>query len=172
MKPLCIVLGSLLLCSCDLGHTPDMVSDRGSTPGGKDTDAAGFQVHYQLTDTGGVSKTSFKSGEDFLVSLAITNVSGEPQIYAHSGPVVIFSVLSGDSTIATSVDGLAWPQNVIVDTLGVAQTLRFRWRGPNSVARIPGRTLVPGSYTVAAVFHTVFGGHEVPDPKPLNLLVE
>jgi hypothetical protein len=149
-----------------------MVSDQGSTADEEDIDAAGFQVSYQLTDTSGVSKTSFKSGEDFLVTLAITNLTGEPQIHAHTGPVVIFSVLLGDSTIATSVDGLAWPQNVIVDTLGAAQTLTFRWPGPNSPARIPRRSLAPGYYTVAAVFRTVFGGHEVSDPKPLSLLVE
>jgi hypothetical protein len=172
MKSLGILLVSLLLCSCDLGNTPERAPDHGSTVNDEQLVTLDFELSYRLTDTSGVEKTKFRSGEDFLVTLAITNLTREPQIYAHTGPVVIFSVLLGDSTIATSVDGLAWPQNVIVDTLGVAQTLTFLWRGPNSPARIPRRSLAPGYYTVAAVFRTVFGGHEVSDPKPLSLLVE
>ena len=172
MRALGILLVSLLIRSCDLGNTPEKVSDEGSIANNEDCITAGFQLSYRLTDTNGVGKTTFKSGEDFLVTLAITNLSSEIQIIAHSGPIVIFSALSADSTIATSVDGLAWPQNVILDTLGVAETLTFRWQGPNSVARIPRRSFAPGYYTVAAGFRTVFGGHEVCDPKPLNLLVE
>ena len=172
MRALSILLVSLLICSCDLGDTPERVSGEGSSANNEDCITAGFQLSYGLTDTNGVGKTTFKSGEDFLVTLALTNRTAEIQVFARSGPIVVFSVLSADSTIATSVDGLAWPQVVILDTLGVAETRTFRWRGPNSPARIPRRSLAPGYYAVAASFRTVFGGHDVCDPKALDLLVQ
>ncbi len=161
MKGLCILLASLLICSCDLGKTPE-----------EGCVTAGYKLNCWLTDTNGVGKATFKSGEDFVVTLAITNMTGEIQVITHTGPVVIFSVLSADSTVATSVDGFSFPQNVIFDTLGVAETLTFPWKGPNSGARIPRRSLAPGYYKIAAEIGGVFGSHTVCAPRPLNLSVE
>ena len=172
MRLLCILLASMITHSCDIGHPVDGPVQNGSPNGQGNCITSGFQLTYQIKDTLGSSKVVFKSGEDFVVTLGITNLTGQAQIFALGGPVVVFSVKSVDSTVASSMDGLAWPQNVLLDTLGVAETRTFGWRGPNTMAHKPRLSLAPGSYTVAAEFKTVFGGQDVCDPKAVALIVE
>ena len=172
MRLVCILVASMITRSCDLGHPPDESVEHGSAVSQGNCTTSGFQLTYHLTDTLGASKAVFKCGEDFLVKLAITNLTGQAKRFVFSGPVVVFSVRSVDSTVASSEDGLAWPQDVRLDTLEVAETLTFGWRGPNSIAKKPRLSLLPGSYTVAAEFKTAFGGQVVCDPKAVALLVE
>ena len=86
----------------------------------------------------------------------ISNSTGKNQTYHHTGPQVTFEIIQGDSTIATSVDGLAWPQVVLAGAIENGNSEIYSWKAPNSLARDPAITLLPGTYTARAVMHYSF----------------
>lgn len=127
----------------------------------------GIRIAFALADTTGVRASSFKPGEDLDLSLAITNLTGKNQIYHHTGPTVIFEIRQADSTIASSVDGLAWVQVVESGVLRNGQTQSQTWRGPNLWARQPRIELQPGDYFAHAVMR--YGFHEVTIMEPPDI---
>jgi len=172
MRLLLVLLISMIVRSCDLGTSLDNSTDQDGANKQGCVVATWYRIAYELADTLGRTKAVFKSGEDFIATLAITNLTRRGQIYAHTGPVMVFSVRSGDSTVTSSTDGLAWPQVVVLDTLRAGETLRYTWRGPNSEAKIPHVSLTPGAYTVVGEFTTMFGGKDVVDPDPIAFVIE
>ncbi len=107
---------------------------------------------FTLSDTLGRSTSQFNTGEDFDMYFSLRNTTGDTLTYYHSGPSIIFSILKGDSIVATSVDGMAFPQVVIGDVVPPGDTLKARWTAPNSPARVEKLILPPGSYEAEVSF--------------------
>lgn len=105
-----------------------------------------------LTDTLGRSTSLFHTGENFDMYFSLRNTTGDTLTYYHTGPSVIFSILKGDSLVATSVDGMAFPQVVIGNIVPPGDTLKAWWRAPNSPARVEKLILAPGSYEAEVSF--------------------
>lgn len=132
----------------------------------------GMRVTFAIADTTGQSRTTFRTGESFDLIFAITNLTGKDQIYRHSGPTVIFEIRQADSTITSSVDGLAWVQVVESGVLRNGQTETQTWRAPNSPARQPRIELAPGDYFARAVMRYGFQKAPVVEPPDIPFRIE
>ena len=143
-----LLLIAALLAGCDLLN-----------PGSSGESSANPSL--TLTDTLGRSTWRFHTGEDFYMYFSLRNTTGDTLTYYHTGPSIIFSILKGDSLVATSVDGMAFPQVVIGDIVPPGDTLKAWWRAPSSPARVEKLVLAPGSYKAAVSFpwlsETMFG---------------
>lgn len=127
----------------------------------------GMRVTFAIADTTGQSRATFRTGESFDLIFAITNLTGKDQIYRHTGPTVILEIRQADSTIASSVDGLAWVQVVESGVLRNGQTHTHNWRAPNSPATKSTIKLAPGDYFAHAVMR--YGFHEVTIMEPPDI---
>jgi hypothetical protein len=139
MKSIPLLLIAVFLAGCDL-LSPGSSADSAPNPS------------FTLTDTLGRSTSQFHTGEDFYMYFSLRNTTGDTLTYYHTGPSIIFSILKGDSLVATSVDGMAFPQVVIGDVVPPGDTLRARWRAPSSPARVEKLILAPGSYEAEVSF--------------------
>lgn len=124
----------------------------------------GMRVTFAIADTTGQSRATFRTGESFELILAITNLTGKDQVFRHTGPTVIFEIRQADSTIASSVDGLAWVQVVESGVMRNGQTHTHNWRAPNSPATESTVKLAPGDYFTRAVMRYGFQAPVVEPP--------
>jgi len=131
----------------------------------------GMKRAFAVADTTGQERTSFQLGEAFEMSFAITNLTGKDQSYYSTGPTVIFEIRQADSTIASSVDGLAWIQVVLSGRILNGRSEKHEWRAPNSPARNPKIELPPGTYTARAVLRYGFTGVAVAQPSEITFNV-
>ncbi len=109
---------------------------------------------FTLTDTLGRNTGHFHPGENFDVSFSLRNTTGDTLTYYHTGPAVVFSIMKGDSIVATSIDGYLFPQVVIGTRLAPGDTLQAKWRAPNTPARPDTLVLAPGLYEATVRFPT------------------
>ncbi len=139
------------ISGCELGHSPH------EPPGGFQP-SGGFQITFRLLDTTGVPTSKFQAGESFDMEFVIRNLSGMDQSFHYTGPAVVFDILSADTVLCTSVDGLAFPQVLLGGILHNGESYRATWRAPNSPGRRPPISLAPGTY-VARAHHGAFFDH-------------
>lgn len=132
----------------------------------------GMRVTFAIADTTDQSRTTFRTGESFDLIFAITNLTGKDQIYRHTGPTVILEIRQTDSTIASSVDGLAWVQEVACGVLRNGQTQTYSWRAPNSWARQQRIELQPGDYFARAAMRYGFQKAPVVEPPDIPFRIE
>ena len=107
-----LAVGAFLICACNQVTTP--------------TEGGGFlTAKFTLTDSTGKATTVFHSGQQFAMSFSVTNTRMYTITYhrGNSGPSVIFQILKGDSSIATSVDGYVFPMVVLGGYVAPGQAL-------------------------------------------------
>ena len=129
------------IVGCDLGErAPGSVEPLSAT--------------FRLTDASGREATSFRSGEEFDVIFVLTNTTGGEVTFhkADYGPLAHFTILQGDSVVATSIDGYAFPMVATTGRLEPGQSLQEYWRAPNTPARDPRITLSPAAYEARVAF--------------------
>jgi hypothetical protein len=127
------------IVGCDVGRP---VSDR---------DVLSATVH--LKDTVGHETSVFRSGEDFDITVKLTNISGKRLQFTryNSAPDVLFRILRGDSVIAYSTHG-PFLMVVTIGYLNPGETMEGHWRGPSPMNRSPNVALPPGAYSLVISF--------------------
>ena len=158
MKPILFQLTfALVVIGCDFGERPKPEP---------------LTATFKLTDTTGRETATFRSGENFDFSFAITNTSDQQITYhkGDSGPVASFTILQGDSVVATSLDGYVLLMVATTGHLQPGQNLGENWRAPNTPARDPQIVLSPGLYEAQLSF-VGFDEAEVKQIPPLTFSI-
>lgn len=137
---LILLLACLIFSACEIfdpQQTRDMISD------------------FSLTDTLGREISTFHSGEDFILSVSLINSLDDTVFYTrpNSGPLVTFSILSGDSTISSSTDGWDFLCVIIPAYIAPGDTESVSWMAPASLLLYPEFTLEPGFYSAKAAWN-------------------
>ncbi len=123
-----------------------------------------------LYDLSGRPAWVFRSGEDFDVRYTLTNLTRTDICYQYGPPEVAFKIFLGDSVIATSADGLAFPQIIIPKCIRAGETFQSHWIAPNSLGRIPRISLPPGIYTMRA-YHAALSDPRVLPLRPVRFTI-
>ncbi len=118
---------------------------------------------FRLQDTSGTEAGRFHAGDEFDMLFAVTNLSGIDLGYTYTGVPVVFEIWSADTLVATSIDGMAFPQVVLGGTIRNGETFRARWRAPNTGGRIPQISLSPGSYEAGVKNRSFFDSFKAPE---------
>ena len=131
----------------------------------------GVNTHFKLYDSNGVEKTAFKSGDDFEMRFLLVNMSGRDLSYHYTGIPVFFEIHQNDSIIATSVDGLSFPQVILGDEVKNGAIFRDNWIAPNSSARDPKLILPPGNYKAFVKHNGFFDNVKLQESKPVEFVI-
>jgi hypothetical protein len=130
-----------------------------------------ISTQFKLYDTNGVEKTVFKSGEDFEMKFILFNLSGEDLTYHYTGVPVYFEIYQNDSIVATSYDGLSFPQVVLEDKVVSGKTFTSNWIAPNSIARNPKLALTSGNYKAIIKHFVFFDKFQIRESLPIEFLI-
>ncbi|HTY57870.1 MAG TPA: hypothetical protein VMF59_03595, partial [Bacteroidota bacterium] len=120
---------ALMAISCDRVNSP--IVDH----------QARVSTSFRLADTTGVPSTAFHAGESIDMTCVVSNTSNVDVVYHQPSPAILFRIGRGDSTIASSTDGLAFPLVIVNGILTSGNSITDIWRGPNTRGRIPPITL-------------------------------
>ncbi len=150
-----LAFAMVLLPSCDPGTSPD---------------ADGVSVDFTLINVSGWRSTAFTIGDTIIVHFGLTNTSDGPLTYHYTGIPVVLKIKSGDSVVATSVDGLLFAQVVLGGVLASGQSMTYDWRGPNTPWNSQSIVLEPGIYHAEAD-GGVFGRISSSKPVPIQFVV-
>jgi len=131
----------------------------------------GINTQFKLYDTNGVEKTIFSSGDDFEIRFFIANLSGRDLSYHYTGIPVTFEIQQNDSIVATSVDGLAFPQVILGDEVKNGETYKASWIAPNSPAREPKISLPVGNYKALVKHYGFFDKFHIKESTPIEFLI-
>ncbi len=112
-----------------------------------------LEVNFSLSKLDGTPGETFRSGEQFIVRLAITNLTGETRSYSYTPPNSVFRISHGDSVMITSVDGYAFPQVVLGVSIKPGETATYQWLAPTSGTYPQGIILPPGRYQATGQTH-------------------
>ncbi len=151
-----IALISLVLAGCGLLN---------SKGGGSQNLTATFS----LTDTTGKADTTFRSGQQFMMSFLLVNTTPDTIIYysVFCNPSVIFGIFRNDTEIVGSPAGC---DNLIgPNYFKPGDTLRGQWEAPNSYEGLV--ILPPGSYAAKVVFPNLGEIKGVSPVTPLSFSV-
>ena len=123
---------------------------------------------FTLTDTLDNQSTVFHSGESFQMNFSVVNSLPDTLIFIRydTGPIVRFMIMQNDSVIATSVDGLGFPQPVFEDHFPPGDTIRAEWLAPTTLQQSPKVVLAPGRYK-ARVYSWFFDLEEISAPEDI-----
>ena len=137
---------------------------------GPTNDKSPVLVTFTLSDTTGKSATEFRYGEDFEMSVSVTNISPDTVTY-HSGmPALRFLVMMDSNVAAGSVLGCVLPGVVRRSHLDPGKTLESVWIGPASVCESQKVNLPPGSYEARVVL-PAFDSISVEPVTPIAFMV-
>ncbi len=148
------------ILGCDLDHSPISDRDLGYS---RYHERGEIQMTFRLLDTTGIPAAVFHAGESFDMEFVLRNMSGKDQTFHHTGPPVLFAILSADTVLCTSIDGMVFPQVVLAGTVHNGETYRATWRAPNSAGRRPRIiSLAPGTYVARAHHGVIFDNYRLP----------
>jgi hypothetical protein len=105
-----------------------------------------------LRTLAGAQATQFHAGEKFEMRFTLTNLTRSSVCYTYTPPEIVFRIYRGDSLIANSVEGLAFPTTFQTDCVESGQAITRSWMDAPATPARPGLALDPGTY-VAAVSH-------------------
>ena len=128
-----------------------------------------INVSFTLSDTTGKLSTTFRSGEQFIVSFLLINTTSKPITYITDiSPIVGFEILKNDSVIAQSEYGgnNSIPAPMLLLT---GDTLQGVWKAPTSLWK-PNLILAPGTYEVA-LWYPTFPDGGVNPIKPIEFSI-
>ena len=131
----------------------------------------GVNTQFKLYDSNGVEKTAFKSGDDFEMRFLLVNLSGRDLSYHYTGIPVFFEIHQNDSIIATSVDGLSFPQVILGDEVKNGGIFRDNWIAPNSSARDPKLILPTGNYKAFVKHYGFFDNVKIKESSPVEFVI-
>jgi len=108
-----------------------------------------------LKDTVGHETSVFRSGEDFDITVKLTNISGKRLQFTryNSAPDVLFRIPQGDSVVSYSTNG-PFLMIVTIGYLIPGETMEGHWRGPSPMNRGPNVALPPGTYSLVISFRS------------------
>ena len=155
---LILLLSALIGRSCDSGV--ETVTDQGK-----------MVTSFALADTNGLTQSTFRFGDKFDFKFSITNLTKSEQVYALTGPSVVFEILSGDSILATSVDGEAWILSVDHRSIPSGGSEQVTWRGPKPRGGNPYFVLNPGGYIARVNLRYGFTNVKAPIPPVIPFVV-
>jgi hypothetical protein len=162
-RSLVMILLLTSLVGCDL-EQPELRKD----PGGE---RGNITADFRLRDTLGRESYVFRSGDEFILRLVLSNQTSQPQGFSFTPPAVNFEIQSGDSLVCTSVDGLVFPQVVLRDSIEARGTLTEQWRATKTTARPGGIALEPGQYTARAWIGCAFDSFGVLPPRTASFAI-
>ena len=128
----------------------------------------GVNTQFKLYDSDGVEKTTFKSGDDFEMRFSLVNLSGRDLSYHYTGIPVFFEIHQNDSIIATSVDGLLFPQAVLGGEVKNGEIFMNNWMAPNSIERDPRLILSAGNYKALIKHYGFFDNVKLKENNPID----
>lgn len=131
----------------------------------------GVNTQFKLYDSNGVEKTTFKSGDDFEMRFSLINLSGIDLSYHYTGIPIFFEIHQNDSIIATSVDGLSFPQVILGYELKNGEIFRDNWIAPNSSARDPKLILPAGNYKAYIKHYGFFDNIKLKESIPIDFII-
>jgi hypothetical protein len=131
---------------------------------------AGVTTTLTLSDLFGRPSSAFHSGQDFDVQFMLANMTSRDICYSYSPPEMSFKISLGDSVVATSIDGMAFPAVIVPGCVRAGETYRNHWIAPNSPVRAPRISLPPGIYTVKAL-HPALADPRVPPLQPVRFTI-
>jgi hypothetical protein len=131
----------------------------------------GVNTQFKLYDSNGDEKTIFKSGDDFEMRFLLANLSGRDLSYHYTGTPVFFEIHQNDSIIATSVDGLSFPQVILGDELKNGRIFRDKWIAPNSSARNPKLILPAGNYKAFVKHYGFFDNVKIKESSAVEFVI-
>ena len=119
----------------------------------------GLTTTFTISDTTGRATSTFRSGEPFLLSFALTNNSGDT-FTAHFPPMppVRFEILQGDSVVVYSNPKPTGPiiahPNVVIEAMFLEpyDTLHTQWKAPDTPYENSSIVLADGNYTAQVSF--------------------
>jgi hypothetical protein len=123
-----------------------------------------------LHTTAGAEARVFRSGEEFEMRFSLSNSMRSPLCAQYTPPELVFRIHAGDSLVASSVDGMAFPQVLLTVCVEAGQGISLRWNAPNAPGRSPAISLPPGEYT-ASVHHALYALAVVPRALPVAFTV-
>jgi len=140
--PVFIILLGLILSGCEIF---DIQQNRD------------MNTSFTLTDTLGQTADIFHSGEDFILTANLINTLDDTVFYdiRNSGPLVFFTLLQGDSVVASSSDGMGSHCVIIPSYSAPGDTQSVSWTAPTTLTQVPSVTLEPGFYTARASWNIV-----------------
>ena len=108
---------------------------------------------YSITDIFGMAKTTFHSGEPFVLSFSVTNTTVDTLTYYMIIPMVAFRIFGNDTIVTSSYYGCTEP-NIAVGKgwLARGQSIKFSWKAPTSPCDTQNLVLTPGSYQAQVSF--------------------
>ena len=125
-----------------------------SSPTSSNTGNGSLTATFTLTDTTGKRVDQLHSGEAFVLSFMLINITKDTLI-SHNMFMqpVIFSILENDSTVATSIDGMVFQQWMVDWHIAPGDSLQLKWKAPAPLA-FPNWKVVlrPGTYTATVAF--------------------
>ena len=105
---------------------------------------------FYLTDTSGILKTTFHSGESFRMRFSVTNTTGQTLSYMYTGSPTGFVILQDDSVLVVQQD-CAVPLFLARDSLLACASTTAEWLAPQPLCSKMNVTLPPGSYTARLI---------------------
>ncbi len=118
-----------------------------------------LSAEFSMTDTAGQISTHFRSGQSFLLSFTLTNVSADTFACLYVGPEFSFGVFRQD-TIVTRSYGCEISLYPHPDTLRPGEFRKATWKGPTPVCP-PNHIVLPAGIYQARVDFPVFANAKV-----------
>lgn len=131
----------------------------------------GISITFAVTDTLGKKTSYLLVGEPFELHFTLTNSTGSDLTYHYTGPPVVLRVQIGDSTVASSVDGLAWVMIVRQGMLASGGSYSVTWRAPNTPWSGRQITLLPGQYYAGVQTNGFFDKFRLQPVAPIGFTI-
>lgn len=133
-------------------------TNRVTYPAPIETAPPSLQVAYSLTDTLYNPKSTFRSGEIFILSFSMSNQTGKDLSCWESAKLDDMLIYLNDSVVAYNHYGQTFPAGLWVNTtMANGSVISDFWRGPNALGRgFPPITLSPGEYNYRIVVNIDF----------------
>jgi len=102
---------------------------------------------------------------------SITNQTGIDLTYHYSPPLIVFKILQSDTIVCTSIDGLAFIHPIFEEVLLNEESFQDKWIAPNSVARDPRVSLLPGNYKAIVKHGSFFDFAKLKETEPIEFSI-
>jgi hypothetical protein len=114
----------------------------------------------------------YERSDGFQITFRLLDTTGTPTAEFHTGPAVVFDIVSADTVVCTSVDGLVFAAVVLGGMVRDGETYHATWRAPNSPGRRPRISLAPGTYVARAHHGAFFDNYRIPstNTSPFTVL--
>jgi hypothetical protein len=128
-------------------------------------------ITFTISDTNGINKNTFHSGEDFLLQLKIENKSGADLHYVSNGSAIVFYISNQDTVVSSSIDFMAFVLDMSLAVLKNNSNYYREWKAPNSKGRIVENQVIvlePGFYKAKVYHGSFFNEYHIPQVQDIE----